>query len=243
MSNSYDIFFVSYRESNAKENWEQLVGLVPYPRRIHGVEGLGRCYLYAAELSTTEHFFTVDGDNWVREEMNWWKIDNFKGNEDKIHVWRCKNPVNGLIYGHGGVKLWPKELLLAAKDQWHRGVDFTTDMGQILGGYYIQGIVASETRFNASPLEAWRGAFRECAKLTSGGIKNADPRSEERYRIWTTKGEQAPFGSYAIAGAKDGYNFALSSDSKEVFSKINDFAYLETRFSLSFPRRSANVQD
>ena len=38
------------------------------------------------------------------------------------HVWRSKNPINDLLYGYGGVKLFPKQALLDF-DDWH--IDFT----------------------------------------------------------------------------------------------------------------------
>ena len=59
----FDIFFVSYRESNADKNWVDLKARFPEAQRIHGVRGIYNAYGEAAKQAKTPYFFTVDGDN------------------------------------------------------------------------------------------------------------------------------------------------------------------------------------
>ena len=73
-------------------------------------------------------------------------------------VWRSKNPINELIYGYGGVKLFPTVELREAKD-WH--IDFTTRVG---GNFVAVKEYSNITAFNTDEWSTWKSAFRECAK-------------------------------------------------------------------------------
>ncbi len=226
----YDIFFISYRETNAEVNWQHLLRQAPYAKRIQGVTGIGQAYHQASKQAQTEHFYTVDGDNYVREDFDWEHIENLSSNREKVHVWRCQNPVNGLIYGYGGIKLWPKKLFTRPKENppTDHYIDFTTEIAQ--RGYYIQEKIASRTHFNTSPLETWRSAFRECAKLQAQCIKKSDPKTRERLQIWMTVGKEKPFGLWALKGAQMGCEFGQHHRQTAMMEKINDFDYLENLF-------------
>ena len=79
--------------------------------------------------------------------------------------------------------------------------------------------------FNSSALEAWRGAFRECVKLSSRCIsfqKNLE--TEQRLKIWCEKGEDKDFGHYVLLGAKQGKEYGEKHrNSPRDLKKINDF--------------------
>ncbi len=64
-----DIFYISYDEPNAEENWADLMNKVPWAKRIHGVKGFDAAHKAAANQSETERFITVDGDNKVLTEF------------------------------------------------------------------------------------------------------------------------------------------------------------------------------
>ena len=100
------------------------------------------------------------------------------------------------------------------------------------GKYQVVKELASITRFNASPLEAWRGAFRECVKLASDCISNQKPNeTKERLEIWCQKGAEKDFGKYVLLGAKQGRSYGLKNkDNKKALSKINNFEWLNTLF-------------
>ncbi len=156
----YDIVFISYQEPNADENYERLKKRFPLAKRVHGVKGIHNAHVAAAKKCFTKMFWAVDGDAFVTDNMSFdYVVDEY--NLDTVHVWRSINPVNGLIYGYGGVKLLPRKLTI--------GVDTTTsDMTtSISNKFKAVPFVSNITKFDTSPYEAWKGAFRECAKLSS----------------------------------------------------------------------------
>jgi hypothetical protein len=93
--------------------------------------------------------------------------------------------------------------------------------------------VANITAFNTNPFEAWRSAFRECAKLSSKTIsRQNDEETESRLQVWCTVGEDTPYGTYAIAGARSGREFGISNMAD--ISLINNFQWLEEQFDARY---------
>lgn len=218
------IIFLSFDEPNADQNWDLLRNRFPRAVRIDGVAGILEAHRACALASETEHFFLVDGDNQVLDSFGF----NFQitsGNEDAIHVWRCKNPVNDLVYGYGAIKLYSKSLLLAAKS----GVDLATSVSK---KYVIVNELASITHFNCSPLSAWRSAFRECVKLSSQVIPGQITKeTRERLDSWCTLGEDRENGMWCVAGANAGRQFGeLNKNDPMALAKINDFRWLNEEF-------------
>jgi len=58
-----DIIYLSYDEPNAEKNYNDLLQKIPWAKRVHGVKGSDSAHKACAELSETERFITVDGDN------------------------------------------------------------------------------------------------------------------------------------------------------------------------------------
>ena len=58
-----DTIFISYDEPNAEKNYAELVKLVPWAKRVHGVKGSDNAHKAAANLSETDRFISVDADN------------------------------------------------------------------------------------------------------------------------------------------------------------------------------------
>lgn len=221
-----DIIFISYDEPNADENWEKLLIIAPHAHRVHGVKGIANAHIAAAEKVMTSNFFTVDGDNVVDENFDWDRVPNFERNDKSIHIWSCRNPVNGLTYGYGGVKLWPTKHIENIKEY---SVDFTTSVAK--HGIKVHDKPASTTHFNTSPFMTWRSAYRECVKLASGLIENPDERTQSRLLAWMSLGEDVKFGDICIHGARIGamYGYSLK-DAPEELAKINDFDWLKESF-------------
>ena len=107
----YEIFFISYNEPNADSNWELLKSRFPIARRIHGIKGIQQAHYVAATQSFTKMFYVVDGDAQIVSSFD---FDHSLEREDydTVHVWKSRNPINGLEYGYGGVKLLPKHKVL-----------------------------------------------------------------------------------------------------------------------------------
>src|SRR5210317_533873 len=104
----FDIAFISYNEKEADLNWKKLKDKFPYAKRTHGVKGIHQAHIQAAKTACTEMFFIVDADAYVVEDFDFSYIPLVK-DRDAVHVWRSKNPINDLVYGYGGVKLFPRK--------------------------------------------------------------------------------------------------------------------------------------
>lgn len=220
----FDIFFLSYVETNAEQNWSTLITRFPQAKRLHGVCGVLRAHQLLAESSETEFYFVIDGDNSIHQNFSF-EI-SFKPESRCLYVWRARNPINDLVYGFGGIKLYNRSLF---KNDTSVGADVATTIAP----HYVPVMTeASTTLFNATPLEAWRGAFRECAKLTQNIFKNPrDAASSERLQTWLTKGAERPNGSWCLLGAQQGHEFALKNLAQgQPLIAINDFRWLQNEF-------------
>ena len=225
----YDIVFISYNEPNADENYSALCKRYPNAKRVHSVKGIHQAHIAAAKLATTELFFVVDGDAEIIDNFNFdYYVPAYDPTgKQSVHVWKSQNPINGLIYGYGGVKLLPRELTL--------NMDTTTaDMTTSISKYFkAVNKISNVTKFDTDEFSAWRSAFRECVKLSSRTIKGQlDEETEFRLTAWCTRGKDKPFGSAAIAGAKHGKNYGeTNKNNLEALTKINDFDWLRNEFN------------
>lgn len=220
-----DIFFLSYSESNADDNWLSLQKQKPQAQRVHGIEGIKNAHKKIASTASTDFFFVIDGDNHVFPEFDFALPAQLEKNT--LYVWRARNPVNDLCYGFGGIKLYNKWLLL--ENPQTTTVDIATSIAPI---YVPIMIEASITQFNATPEEAWRGAFRESAKLTLNTLRHPqDTTSLQRLHVWQTKGESQLNGHYSKKGANMGHSFALENhNNPTTLTNINNFHWLHSQF-------------
>lgn len=222
----YDIVFISYNETNADENWQQLKSRFPRAKRVDGVKGIHQAHIVAAKKCFTKMFWVVDADAQILDTFNFdYKVDEY--DLETVHVWRSSNPINGLVYGYGGVKLLPRKLTI--------NMDLTkTDMTTSISTYFkAMPDISNVTAFNTSEFEAWKGAFRECTKLASKTIQGQnDEETEQRLKIWCELGSDSLFGKYAIRGACNGRDFGYSAiNSPDKLKLINDFDWLYEQFS------------
>ena len=219
----YDIVFISYNEPNADENWEDLKERFPRAQRIHGVKGIHQAHIEAAKLCTTDLFFVVDGDATIVDSFDF----RYKGQEGFVHVWRSINPINDLVYGYGGVKLLPRDLTLNMDTS---KPDMTTSISE---KFKAMPDISCITNFNTDPFSTWKGAFRECCKLSSKVIdRQKNEETDDRLRTWTTVGKDRPYGEWAIKGAKQGSAYGTASQgNSEALKKINDFDWLQEKFN------------
>ena len=225
-----DVVQISYHETFADENFEILKMFAPHAKRVQGVKGIFEAHQAAAEIAETSHFYVIDADAIMDEEFTFKfkpKTDRFVyetvPETDCVFVWRSRNPINDLLYGYGGAKLFPRKKLLEAED-WN--VDMTTTIGCI---FVPKFQVSNITGFNTSEFETWKSAFRECTKLASSIIPNGDSLDNiYRLKVWQERGAKRPYGDYCILGAKQGADFGTAYRNKpHVLAKINDFEWLK----------------
>ena len=221
----YDVVMLSYREPEADANYAKLLEKVPNAKRVHGVKGIFNAHQRASEIADTKMFYVIDADAILLDDF---KFEYFPTvwDEDTVHVWKSKNPINGLVYGFGGLKLFPTQLVRDAKE-WK--VDFTTSISD---KFKAMPGTANYTAFNTNPYDTWKSAFRECTKLSSSVIqKSKKDESDERLETWCTINNDAKFGEYAIAGANAGREYGTKhAGDEDALSKINDYDWLHQKF-------------
>lgn len=238
-----DIIYLSYDEPNAEKNYADLLTKVPWAKRVHGVKGSDAAHKACAKVSETERFITVDGDNIIHPEFVNQEIDFAENTEleNSVISWCGKNVINGLTYGNGGVKCWPKEYVLnmqthenADTNNLHAQVDFCWDL------QYIQMNSTYSTVYNNStPKQAWRAGFREGVKLSlDRGIR---PSVDEFYNlhwrclyllyVWTMVGADVDNGLWAVYGAREGLYKTMCTDWD--FVNVRDFDWLNRYWNKS----------
>ena len=231
-----DIIYLSYDEPNAEQNYADLCKKVPWAKRVHGVEGSDAAHKACARLSETDRFITVDGDNRIKESFLNQVID-FDEHADlssSVISWAGRNVINGLIYGNGGLKCWPKDYVLkmrthenADPNNAHAQVDFCWDTQYIqMEGTYC------DVHNNHTPQQAWRAGFREGCKMaldrglrvTKDEFAQLHWKNLHRLYIWLMIGADTENGLWAIYGAREGLYMTMCTDWDYI--QVRDFEYL-----------------
>jgi len=223
----FEVVFISYREENKEENFQKAMEFYPSILRVDNFKGIKSAFIEALRITKEEFVVMIDGDNEVWERIDFSPYLNSE-NIEKVQVFRSINAVNELVYGYGGVKIWSRKVLERVRDISNY-VDLTTTIGA--SSYKVINKVASITKFNTSAESAFRGAFRECVKLSSGNIKSEDPKTKLRLKTWLTVGHEASFGSYAVLGARLGAIYGIENfrDEKRL-AIVNNFSQLTDLF-------------
>lgn len=223
---TYDIVFISYKEPNADKNYQRLLKRFPNAKRVHGVKGIHQAHIEGAKLVDTQMFWIVDGDAVVLDDFKF-DYQCAQWDKDVVHVWRSMNPINDLVYGYGGVKLFPTQKTI---DMDLSKPDMTTSISD---KFRAVGELSVITGFNTGEFETWKSAFRECCKLSSKIIdRQKDTETQERLNIWTSVGSERKYGDFAIIGAKAGREYGEKhAGDIEALRKINDFDWLEEKFN------------
>jgi len=242
----FDVFFISYHEQYADDNFKVLKEKAPLAKRVDGIKGIFNAHKRAAELSKTKMFYVIDADAILLNDFNFdyqpTELDEAYESilaTDCVHTWRAINPINDLVYGYGGAKLFPAKGLREAKG-WN--LDFTTS---VVKHFKPMLQVSNITAFNTDPYSTWKSAFRECSKLVSSIVtlpsgkkflrRKQHEDTEKRLDIWCTVGADKEFGEYAIAGANAGREYgAKNRTNDKALNKINDYAWLKEQYERNY---------
>jgi hypothetical protein len=220
---NYDVFFISFNESNQEKNWQRVQELHPTAIRLHGIKGIDRVHLLCNNLSSTEWFWTVDGDNWLLGNLTHQELDK---TEIDLFMYHALDPLTKKWTKLGGVKLWRKDSFI------------NTDMSK--GDFCLNAVkekrsplkVLSRTDYNASPYEAWKTSFRHCVKLMSTIIDDRPLAANKQQYLndWKTC-KDLDDGSNNATWAYNGYLDAkLFIENNEDLFKINDYEWLKSFF-------------
>jgi hypothetical protein len=224
----FDIVFISYGETNADENFKKLKSRFPLAKRVKDVKGIHQAHIAAANKAFTDMLWVVDGDAVIFDHFNFVYDSAYKElDQNTVYIYRSQNPVNDLVYGYGGVKLLPKKLTL---DLDTTSSDMTTSISKQI---VALPELANITAFNSDPFSAWRSAFRETCKLSSGTIKYRNKEVDEyRLTTWCEKFNNVPYADYVKLGALAGREYGTTNKNDiSRLSLINDFEWLKNEFS------------
>ena len=219
-----DVFYLSYDEPNKEEHWADIISKFPFAKRVDGVKGFDNAHKECARQSDTDRFITVDGDNIVEEPFFDIELTFPEGTDlaNSVVSWSAKNMTNGLVYGNGGIKCWPVQLVLDMKTHENaedetKKVDFCWDLN------YIQMNNIYSRVFNSgSPFQAFRAGYREGVKMSLDEGKRVPteefktriwPKNYERLITWCNIGADVENGLWACYGARLGaYDVNLNKD-------------------------------
>ena len=239
--NEFDIVYISYDEPNADENYADLLDKCPWAKRSHGVEGSDAAHKAAADLAETDRFITIDADNIVHDAFFSVEVDMSKIGPTDVVSWAGKNITNGLVYGNGGIKCWPKDVVYGMKthenapaNDKRAQVDFCWNIN-----YVQMNNIYCTVMNNGSPLQAWRAGFREGVKmgLVDGDI--IDPselkarvhdKNYKRLLTWMSVGDECDNGIWAIMGARLGCWMTNVDRTSWDWKEVRNFEWLTNYF-------------
>ncbi|MCD0449444.1 hypothetical protein LO762_09610 [Actinocorallia sp. API 0066] len=199
--NRFDTVFLSVDEPLADELFGRLCRVLGPAKRLHGVRPMRRAYQLCAQLADTEEFFLADGDFDIDPDFYADAIDPL-AEGTCMRVWQARNPINGLTYGYGGLKL------IRASALRHLG-DAVDVLAALPGQVEFTGTPAGTTRIDQSPYHAWKAAFRECAMLARGCEYGATGHAAQQRRIDAALAAETPVIVVALNGICDASREAL----------------------------------
>lgn len=238
--NEFDIVFISYDEPNADENFQDLQEKCPWAKRSHGVEGSDAAHKAAADMAETDRFITIDADNIVRPDFFNVEVDMSRIGELDVISWAGKNTINGLVYGNGGIKCWPKEVVYNMKthesapaEDKRAQVDFCWNIN-----YVQMNNIYCDVMNNGSPLQAWRAGFREGVKMglvdgdvvDPSNIKKIHGKNLKRLLTWMSVGDDVTNGLWAVYGARLGCYMTNVVRESWDWRNVRDFEWLSAFF-------------
>ena len=208
-----DFVYISFKEPNKEQNWADLKNKVPWAKRVDGVVGFDSAHKAAAELSETDFFISVDGDNILHQRFLLQSLDFSLTDPNAVHRWRAENSVNSLIYGNGGLVGWPKQTCLNMKT--HENADNDENQIDFCWGVPHENLwnCYSTTVVNSSPQQAFVAGYREGVKMS---LDKGKPMSPDIFRkriwsenlrklcTWMSVGTDTEHGQLAMLGARMG---------------------------------------
>ena len=247
-----DCIYLSYDEPNREEHWVKIRNMVPWAQRVDGIKGSDAAHKAAAELSTTERFVLIDGDNLPDPAFfNQTLTFPTPEYEQAVFRWRAQNHVNGLMYGNGGLSSWTRTFVQnmrtheATDGRIETQVEFCFDPL-----YWAMHDCYSTTYPNGSAFQAWRAGFREGVKMcldrgrrltTEEFTERVHKRNLDHLTIWHNVGADAEHGEWAMAGARQGtYMVMLTNWDYQQVQNFDALAELWLTVQDSEPRMLSN---
>lgn len=227
-----DTIYLSYDEPRREEFWVRIKNEIHWAKRVDGVRGSDAAHKAAANISETERFILIDGDN--MPDFTFWDQELMltEENSKAQFRWRARNNVNGLYYGNGGLSCWTREFVWNMKTHEASDGDAATNIEFCFDRWYWPMHDCFSTTYpHHSPQQAWRAGFREGVKLcTRSGVVNRKPDEFKKWvwssnmrTLWTwwTLGNDVENGEWAIHGARCGTHYLMLQDWDHI--EVRDF--------------------
>jgi hypothetical protein len=223
-----DVVFLSVDEPLADELFARLTAVLGACMRLHGVTPMRRAYQLCGLIAATGQVLIADGDFDIDPDFPAVPVEPL-GEGVSMRVWPALNPVNGLVYGYGGLKL-----ARAAELSGLSGPQGVVDvLAALPGRTEFATRPAGTTRIDQSAYHAWKAGFRECAMLSRGCEYGATApgRAQERITAWVGS-SVGPYARWAGRGAADGVAFAatIPHGNLAAWDQINQPDWLRDRF-------------
>lgn len=218
-----DVFFISYKEEGCEANWLRTKYLHPNAIRLHGITGIDAVHVLCDQISTTEFFWTVDGDNWLNQKLEY--------NQDidvDLLMFKAVDPFDGKPTLLGGVKLWRKGSMI------NKNIDKGDFSLNATNSKKVLEQTFSTTLYNSTPYDTWKTSFRHCVKLKSVIFKSRPNASNLEYYInrWAaTKDSFSQNAEWAYKGFCDAEVYVNQcNDNLDELNKINNYAWLDSYY-------------
>lgn len=233
----FDFVFLSYDEPNAELLYAELLNIVPWAKRVHGVKGFDAAHRACADASDTDFFVTIDGDNRIDPKFLDISVNIEDHQHDHAWTWAGRNHINGLVYGNGGLKLWSKTFVYNMKS--HENSDNDANKVDFCWNHKYHDLFGtySTTMANGSPYQAWRSGYREGVKMSLNNGKRINPPDFVRtvwiynlhkLSIWCSVGADVTNGIWSILGARQGaYDCNLTDWD---YTQIHDYNWFKSKW-------------
>jgi len=232
-----DVIYLSYDEPQKEKFWAEIKNMVPWAKRVDGVDGSDAAHKAAAAASETERFILIDGDNMPEEDFFDLTFEFADAEwENAVYRWRALNEINGLMYGNGGISSWTRTFINNMRT--HENTDGASENDVefcFYPNYWAMHDSYSTTYPNATPFQAWRAGFREGVKMcldrgkrpTLSEFKNRiNHRNLDHLTIWHNVGRDVDNGVWAMLGARMGTYMLMINPSWD-HRQVQDFSALK----------------
>jgi len=220
-------FFLSYDDPNLKENFLFAKTKIADLNLFETTTGIAESHRACGKQSLTNLFMVIDSDALLVPEFKLSQVYDSIIDKNKMYIFSARNPINGLEYGHGAIKIFQKQFFTDKEV-----IDFSTSF---FGKIEHIKITLNIHRFNSSPFHTWRTAFRECVKLSAATINNRNKYDDEyRLSVWCENANGNEFSQECLDGACAGREYGTKfKDDFDSLKKINNFEFLKEQYVLA----------
>jgi len=250
---SFDSIYLTYDEPSKNQRYLEVKKSLPRLMNIDGVKGFDRAHKACAKLAQTDYVTIIDGDNTLVSKPKSVNVSSNLFHHKYVLSFSSINSINGLVYGNGGVKCWPKSTLLSMNShESAKSKKAATDFCYTVPYYQIP-MTPTQTNIHLTPYQAFRSGFREGIKMSLiGGLPpqhfsklfhKYNRHNLYRLKVWSEVGRDVKNGIWSIYGARLGCFTLLTNIEK--YQQIQNYTYFEKlwkeNISLNDPEKEANI--